>query len=149
MRCLCDDGLSDTRPPRAVERKASRRRNMRVRVRDPRVVARAHEERPELVFIVAHALVRGASGRDHVLSGSHDAHERLDLVEIRLALERLPLTVVAPLGYGTVAQEGENFWKMLRVAVHEDGAHIVERRLGKAAAEINREEARGGDQRRP
>ena len=147
MRCLCDDGLSDTRPPRAVERKASRRRNMRVRVRDPRVVARAHEERPELVLLVAHALVRGTGGRDHVDRGAHDARERLDLVEIRLALERLPLTVVAPLGYGTVAQEGENFWKMLRVAVHEDGARIVERRL-EAAAEINREEARGGDQRR-
>ena len=147
MRCLCDDGLSDTRPPRAVERKASRRRNMRVRVRDPRVVARAHEERPELVLLVAHALVRGARGRDHVLSGAHDARERLDLVEIRLALERLPLTVVAPLGYGTVAQEGENFRKMLRVAIHEDGARIVERRR-EAAAEINREEARGGDQGR-
>ena len=133
MRCLCDDGLSDTRPPRAVERKASRRRNMRVRVRDPRVVARAHEERPELVLLVAHALVRGARGRDHVLSGAHDAHERLDLVEIRLALERLPLTVVAPLGYGTVAQEGENFWKMLRVAVHEGGARIVEHRREAAA----------------
>ena len=125
MRCLCDDGLSDTRPPHAVERKASGRRNMRVRVRDPRVVARAHEERPELVLLVAHALVRGTGGRDHVLSGAHDAHERLDLVEIRLALERLPLTLVAPLGYGTVAQEGENFWKMLRFAVHEDGARIV------------------------
>ena len=121
---------------------------MRVRVRDPRVVARAHEERPELVLLVAHALVRRAGGCNHVLSGAHDAHERLDLVEIRLALQRLPLTLVAPLGYGTVAQEGENFWKMLRVAVHEDGARIVERRLGKAAAEINREEARGGDQRR-
>ena len=147
MRCLCDDGLSDTRPHHAVERKASGRRNMRVRVRDPRVVARAHEERPELVLLVAHALVRGTGGRDHVGRGAHDARERLDLVEIRLALERLPLTVVAPLGYGTVAQEGENFWKMLRVAVHEGGARIVEHRR-EAAAEQDREEARGGDQRR-
>ena len=147
MRCLCDDGLSDTRPHHAVERKASGRRNMRVRVRDPRVVARAHEERPELVLLVAHALVRGTGCKNHICRGAHDAHERLDLVEIRLALERLPLTVVAPLGYGTVAQEGENFRKMLRVAIHEDGARIVERRR-EAAAEINREEARGGDQGR-
>ena len=128
MRCLCDDGLSDTRPPRAVERKASRRRNMRVRVRDPRVVARAHEERPELVLLVAHALVRRAGGRDHVLSGAHDAHERLDLVEIRLTLERLALLVAAPPRHGTVAQESEDLREMQRVAVHEGGARIVEHR---------------------
>ncbi len=148
MRCLCDDGLSDTRPPRAVERKASRRRNMRVRVRDPRVVARAHEERPELVLLVAHALVRGTGGCNHILRGSHDAHERLDLVEIRLALERLPLLVAAPPRHRAVAEEGEDLGEMLRFAVHEDGARIVECRRN-AAAEISREEARGGDQRRP
>ena len=133
MRCLCDDGLSDTRPPRAVERKASRRRNMRVRVRDPRIVARAHEERPELVLLVAHALVRGTGGRDHVLSGAHDAHERLDLVEIRLALERLALLVAAPPRHRAVAQESEDLREMLRVPVHEGGARIVEHRREAAA----------------
>ena len=133
MRCLYDDGLSDTRPHHAVEQKASGRRNMRVRVRDPRVVARAHEERPELVLLVAHALVRGARGRDHILRGSHDAHERLDLVEIRLALERLPLTLVAPPRHGTVAEEGEDLGEMLRLAINEDGARIVEHRREAAA----------------
>ena len=121
---------------------------MRVRVRDPRVVARAHEERPELVLLVAHALVRRAGGRDHILRGAHDAHERLDLVEIRLALERLALLVAAPPRHRAVAEEGEDLGEMLRVAVYEDGARIVERRRD-AAAEISREEARGGDQRRP
>ena len=148
MRCLCDDGPSDTRPPHAVERKGSGRRKMRVRVGDPRVVARAHEERPELVLLVAHALVRRAGGCNHILSGAHDAHERLDLVVIRLALQRLPLLVAAPPWHRAVAEEGEDLGEMLRVVVHEDGARIVERRRD-AAAEISREEARGGDQRRP
>ena len=133
MRCLCDDGPSDTRPPHAVERKGSGRRKMRVRVGDPRVVARAHEERPELVLLVAHALVRGTGGRDHILRGAHDAHERLDLVVIRLALQRLPLLVAAPPWHRAVAEESENFWKMLRFAVHEDGARIVEHRREAAA----------------
>ena len=133
MRCLCDDGLSDTRPPHAVERKASGRRNMRVRVRDPRVVARAHEERPELVLLVAHALVRGTGGCNHILRGSHDARERLDLVEVRLALERLALLVAAPPRHRAVAEESEDLREMLRVAIHEDGARIVEHRREAAA----------------
>ena len=86
--------------------------------------ARVHEERPELFFLVAHALVRDG-GENHIRRGAHDARERLDLAQKSASRSSAAAPLVAaPPRHRAVAEEGENFWKMLRLAVHEDGARI-------------------------